>query len=189
MRGAILRLYLDPAVTPSAALRAEMRAALPEGAAPRVERAGAAEWLPVTWELAMLRAVHAAGGDRAVRELSASLARSARATPVFRTLYAAMLGVVGRSREAMVRVAIAAWDLGMRNAGRRGAIEGDGRVFRVVHEDLPAAWDRLLVLRVCGSAEVMLEWNGVAPRADAEWSDGATRAVYVLTWPEAGATR
>jgi hypothetical protein len=183
IRGAVLRLYLDPAVTPSASLRAALRAALPEGAAARVERAGAAEWLPVEWEVAILRAIHAEGGDGAVLRTAAALARAARSTPVFRTLYAATLGVLGRSREAMVRVAVASWELGMRNAGRRGPIESDGRAFRITHEELPASWDRLLVLRVCGSAEVMLEWKGVAPRAEAEWTEGATRVVYVLTWP------
>jgi hypothetical protein len=183
IRGAILRQYLDPEVTPARELREAMRAALPEGAPARVAHAGTAEWLPVEWEVAMLRAVHGAGGDAAVREVAASLARATRRNPVFRTLYAASLGVLGRSREALVRVAVGSWELGMRNAGRRGAIEGGGRVFRVAHEDLPAGWDRLLVLRVCGSAEVMLERDGVAPRGEAEWSAGATRVVYAFTWP------
>jgi hypothetical protein len=179
----VLRLYLDPAVPMAASLRASMRAALPEGADRRIEQAGAAEWLPVAWELAMLRAIHAAGGDAAVREVSAALARTTRGTALFRTLYGATLGLFGRSREALVRVAVGSWDLAMRNAGRRGTIEGDGRVFRIAQEDLPAIWDRLLVLRVCGSAEVMLEWNGVAPRAEAEWTPGSARVVYVFTWP------
>ncbi len=183
VRGAILRQYFDPAVARSPELRAALRAALPAGAATAIERAGAAEWLPVAWEVAMLGAVHARGGDGAVRGIAADLARATPSTPVFRTLYDATLGMLGSHREILVRIAVTSWDLGMRNAGRRGGIVGQGAVFRVAHEDLPPRWDRLMVLRVCGSIEVLLESGGVAPRAEAEWAEGSPRAVYVLTWP------
>lgn len=38
-------------------------------------------------------------------------------------------------------------------------------------------------LRVSGAMEVLLEAGGVAPRAEADWVEGAPRVEDVLTWP------
>jgi hypothetical protein len=183
IRAALLRLYFAPAVRCDAETRAGMRAALPPEALQRIERAGASEWLPAAWEIAMLRSVHARGGDAAVRAIGGEVGRVARDVPVFRPLFAAVLAMLGERREMLVRFLYASLDLSMRNAGRRGAVVGDGKVVRLAHEDLPAAsWDRTLNLRNCGAIE-SLELRGPSPRVDVEWTEGATRAIYVLTWP------
>jgi hypothetical protein len=182
LRAALLRLYLAPAVGGSPEVRAAMRAALPEGALQRIERAGPSEWLPAAWEIAMLRAVHARGGDAAVRAVGGEVGRLARAVPVFRPLLAVVLAMLGGHREMLVRFIYASMDLSMRNAGRRGAVVGDGKVVRLAIEDLPASWDRTLHLRNCGAIE-SIELERASPRVDVEWAEGSQRAVYVLTWP------
>jgi hypothetical protein len=182
IRAALLRLYLDPKVRCEAETRAAMRAALPDGALQRIERAGASVWLPVAWEIAMLRAVHARGGDAAVRAIGGEVGRLARDVPVFRSLLTAVLAMLAGHREILVRFLYASLDLAMRNAGRCGAITGEGKVIRFSQEDLPASWDRTLNLRNCG-AIASLELGGGTPRVEAEWEDGASRVVYVLTWP------
>jgi hypothetical protein len=183
LRAALLRLYLDPSVPCDPETRAAMRAALTPEALVRIERAGGSEWLPAAWEIAMLRAVHARGGDAAVRAMGAAVGRAARDIPVFRTLIAAALAMLRGRREILVRFLYASLDFSMRNAGRRGAIVGAGKVIRFSHEDLPAAsWDRTLNLRNCGAIE-SLELGGAAPRVEAEWTEGTSRVVYVLTWP------
>lgn len=183
IRAAILRLYLDPRTRLDAATRALLRGALPAEALQRMDRAGPSEWLPAAWEIAMLRAVHARGGDAAVRAVAGEVGRVARDVPVFRPLLSATLGMLGRHREALVRFLFASLDLSMRNAGRRGAVVGEGRVVRLWHEDIPAdAWDRTLNVRNCGAIE-SLDVKGVAPRVDVDWTEGSARAVYTLTWP------
>lgn len=183
LRAAVLRLYLDPRTPLDAATRALLRGALPAETLRRIESASPSEWLPAAWEIAMLRAVHARGGDAAVRALAGEVGRVARDVPVFRPLLSATLAMLARHREALVRFVFASFDLAMRNAGRRGAVVGDGRVVRLWHEDIPAAaWDRTLNLRICGSIEA-LELKGVAPRVEVDWTEGSPRAVYTLTWP------
>jgi hypothetical protein len=183
IRAALLRLYLDPRVSCPPDLRAAMRAALPAEVVPRIERARFSEWLPAAWEIAMLRAVHAKGGDPAVRAVAVAVGRAARDVPIIRPLIAATFGMLGRRREALVRFLVASMDLSMRNAGRGGPVTGSGRVFQHTHEDIPAAWwDRTLNIRNCGAIE-SLDLSGPAPRVGVEWSEGSTRAVYTLTWP------
>ena len=162
---------------------AAMRAAVSPDTLRRIERARATEWLPLAWEIALLRAVHARGGDEAVRAVAVAVGRAARRLPVFQPLFDAMIGMLGRHREILVRFLVASLDLSMRNAGRRGAITGEGRVIRIVLEEIPAAsWDRVVNLRNCGAIE-SLDVNGISPRAEAEWVEGSTRVVYTLTWP------
>ncbi len=183
LRAALLRLYLSPAIRCDAGTRAAMRAALPEEALRRIALAAASEWLPLSWEIAMLRAVHARGGDAAVRAVTGEVGRVARDIPVFRPLLTATLGMLARHREVLVRFLLASIELSTRHAGRRGAVVGEGRVVRFSLEDIPAAaWDRTVNLRNCGAIEG-LELKGTAPRADVEWAEGSTRAVYTLTWP------
>ena len=183
IRAALLRLYLDPAVRCDADDRAAMRAALPPEALRRSELAGAVEWLPLAWEIAMLRAVHARGGDAAVRALGGEVGRAGLNVPIFRSLLQALLGMLGRHRELLVRFLVASFDLSMRNAGRHCAVVGAGRVIQLAIEDVPAgSWDRTVGLRTCGVIE-SLDLGGTAPRVAFEWNEGSARAVYTLTWP------
>jgi hypothetical protein len=183
IRAALLRLYLDPAVRCDPDHRAAMRAAISPDALRRIELAGAVEWLPLAWEVAMLRAVHGRGGDEAVRALARELGRAGLNVPIFRSLLQAVLGMLGRHRELLVRFLFASFDLSMRNAGRHCPVVGAGRVIQLAIEDIPAgSWDRTVGLRARGVIE-SLDLSGTAPRVAFEWNEGSARAVYTLTWP------
>ncbi len=185
IRAALLRLYLDPAVRCDADDRAAMRAALPPEALRRIELAGAVEWLPLAWEIAMLRAVHARGGDAAVRALGGEVGRAGLNVPIFRSLLQALLGMLGRHRELLVRFLVASLDLSMRNAGRHWRCRRRGpRDPARASRTMPAGvvGPDASGLRTCGVIE-SLELSGTAPRVAFEWNEGSARAVYTLTWP------
>jgi hypothetical protein len=188
LRASLLRLYLERLPSLDAEATAAARAALGAETIRRVERAAGHVWLPMAWELAILRAVHAARGDGAVRALGREVGRAALSNPILRPLVSAVLGMLGRRPEALVQLALAGWGVAVRDAGGAAIVARRGGELKIAYEGIPeVARHRAHLLRMCGSVEALLRSGGVDARVEiGEWTEGAARAVYVVSWTRRG---
>jgi len=182
IRASLLKLYLARLDVRGKEEAAAARAALGADAVRRIERTRGNEWLPMAWEVSMLRAVHGMRGDEGVRELGRELGRAAIEDALLGPLVKAMLGMLGRRPDVLLQLSLAGWGTATRNAGRGSIIERTDGLARLAIDALPAALrERALLLRICGSVEALLEMGGVAARAEPGGED-RDRLYLAVSW-------
>ncbi len=183
VRASLLKLYLQrlPALGDDDC--AAVRADLGPDTLGRIERAGARDWLPLAFEVAIVRAVHRRRGDEGARELGRDVARASFDHAVFRPLISAMLGMLGRRPDVLLQLAMAGWSVAVRNGGRWAITSrADGEV-RLAHHDVPEVWRvRGASLRVCGAAEALLAHGGLKAHVTVESAPDAPTARYTVSW-------
>lgn len=187
LRASLLRLYLRRIAVRSQEDAAAVRAAVGSENVARIERAIGHEWLPMSLEVAILRAIHARHGDEGVHALGRDVGHAAIGDGILGPLVRATVTMLGRRPDVLVHIAIRGWSLATRNAGRvRVSTRTDGEV-RIAMEDLPPVMrERIVLLRLAGSTEALLEYGVPAAGSELEWAAGAARADLRLWWSRAG---
>jgi hypothetical protein len=187
LRASLLRLYLSCIAVRSRDDSAAVRAALGPESVARIERAPGHDWLPMTLEVAILRAIHARHGDEGVRALGREVGHAAIGDGLLGRLLRATVTMLGRRPDVLVHIAIAGWSLATRNACRAAvASRTDGEV-RIALEDLPGVMrERIVLLRLGGSTAALLEYGVASAGSELEWAPGSARAELRLWWSRAG---
>lgn len=181
VRAGLLRICLGRAEAVLGADAAAVRGALGAEAVRRIERARDGDWLPLRWEATMDACVLERRGPEAVRRLGLEIGRAALEDTILRPLAAALLGMLGRRPDTLLRISLAGWPRATRNAGEGFVLESGGGWARIglhgVPEDVrtPA-----LLLRVCGSMEAAFGFGHVAARAVVEGATGSE--TILVSW-------
>jgi hypothetical protein len=184
IRASLLKLYLE-VVSAAAAEHAEaVHRALGPDAIARIVRARSADWLPMAWEVAILRAVHERSGDAGVRVLARALGRRAVEHPIFRTLFEVARVLLGVKPEAMLDVGNRGWTRATRDAGTSTLVRRGPGMGVVRFEGLPEPLrHRALFVKAGASGEVVLELvRDVAARSEVEYVDGSACAELRFSW-------
>jgi hypothetical protein len=183
LRASLLRLFLrhlDAARPEDAAL---VREALGPEAVARIERTPGHEWLPISWEVAILRTLRDRHGDEAPRAVGRAVGRGAVDDAILRPLIRATLTMLGRRPDVLLQIALAGWRVATRNACRVAISSRSDGEARVSLRDLPPVMrDRAILLRMAGSLEALLDYGGVAAAIDVEWEPGAAKAFHRVRW-------
>jgi hypothetical protein len=163
---------------------AAARAALGHEALASIDRASGLDWLPLSLDVTLARAVHARRGDEGVRQLGREVGHGAADHPLLKPLVTATLGMMGRHPEALAAAGIKGWGLATRRAGRLvvGACTGREVCFEI--SALPEVMrERALLFRMGGAAESLFDLAGIPTALAVEWEPGASRATLRLSWP------
>jgi hypothetical protein len=187
LRASLLRLYLRhlDAAHPDDAGAA--REALGAEAVARIERAPGHEWLPISYEVAILRAIHARHGDEGARAVGRAVGRAAVDDAILRPLVRATLTMLGRRPDVLLHIALVGWRIATRNACRLAVASRADREVRLSVLDIPPVMrDRAMFLRMAGSLDALLEYGGVAAASEVEWEPGSMRAAVRVRWSRGG---
>lgn len=187
VRTSLLRLYLRhlDAARPDDASGA--RGALGPEAVARIERTPGHEWLPMAYEVVILRAIHARRGDEGVRAVGRAVGRAAVDDAILRPLVRATLTMLGRRPDVLLHIALVGWRIATRNACRIAvASRADGEVTLRFLGMPPVMRDQAMLLRMDGSLEALLEYGGVAASCETAWEPGAADATVKVRWSRGG---
>lgn len=183
IRASLLKLYLVRLPLRGVEDASAVREALGPEAIRRIEWAAGHDWLPLAFELTMLRVVRARRGDEGVRALGRDMGRAAVDDAFLRPLVAAMLVMLGRRPDVLLQLSQAGWRLATRNAGSFSVVSRrDGEVRMRFDAPPELLQDSVLLLRGAGSLEALFAYGGVEARAEVEWTPGASAAVVVVSW-------
>jgi hypothetical protein len=95
--------------------------------------------------------------------------------------------MLGRRPEALAQLAMAGWSVAVRDAGGVAIVGRRAGVLRVADVGIPEpVRHRAHLLRMCGSVEALLRSGGVDAHVKLQWTEGAARAVYVVSWTRRG---
>lgn len=181
VRASLLRLCLGQAEALLGADADAIREALGPEAIRRIGRARGGDWLPIRWEAAIDACVLGRMGPEAVRRLGRSVGRAAIEDTGLRPLVAALLGMLGRRPDTLLRLTLAGWTRATRNAGEGTLVETGGGRARIGLGGVPEeARAPALLLRICGSVEAVFGYGRVAARAVVEGAPG--RETILVTW-------
>jgi hypothetical protein len=187
LRASLLKLYLRhlDAVRPDDAHA--VREALGPAAVARIERAPGHEWLPISWEVAIVRTLQDRHGDDGPRAVGRAVGRAAVDDAILRPLVRATLTMLGRRPDVLLQIALAGWRVATRNTCRLSiASRADGEARVSIAEMPPVMRDRALLLRMAGSLEALLGYGGVAATIDVEWEPGTANAFHRVRWSRGG---
>jgi hypothetical protein len=183
VRTSLLRLYLRHLDGARPGDASAAREALGPEAVARIERTPGHEWLPMAYELAILRAIHARHGEEGVRALGRAVGRAAVDDALLRPLVRATLTMLGRRPDVLVHIALVGWRIATRNACRiTVAARADGEVTLRFLGMPPVMRDRAMLLRMDGSLEALLDYGGVAARSETTWEPGSADATVKVRW-------
>jgi len=183
LRASLLRLYLERVRVLGEEDLAAALDELGDEAAQRIRGTAGHDWLPVAFEIAILRSVQRRRGEEGVRELGRDVGRAAMGNAIMRPLVSATFGMLGRHPEALVQLAVAGMSVATRNAGRVRIVSRKNAEVRLLYGPIPEVCrDRALLLRYSGSIEAVLEQGRVRARAELEWNPGEPSALFVVSW-------
>ncbi|HEY6006362.1 MAG TPA: hypothetical protein VIV57_26015 [Anaeromyxobacter sp.] len=183
VRASLLRLYLRHIDAARPGDATPVREALGAEAVARIERASGHEWLPIAYEVAILRALRARHGDEAPRAVGRAVGRAAVDDAILRPLVRATLIMLGRRPDVLVHIALAGWRIATRNACRLAvSSRADGEVRLSMVDIPPVMRDRAMLLRMDGSLEALLGYGGVAAEVETDWEAGAAHATVRVRW-------
>jgi hypothetical protein len=187
LRASLLRLFLRHLDAARPGDASAVREALGAEAVARIERATGHEWLPIAWEVAIVRVLQARHGDEAPRAVGRAVGRAAVDDAILRPLVRATLTMLGRRPDVLLHIALVGWRIATRNACRMAiASRADGEARVSIRDIPPVMRDRAILLRMAGSLEALLEYGGVAAAIDVEWEPGAASAFHRVRWSRGG---
>ena len=188
IRASLARMVLRRAAEVWPDDAAAIRAALGPDALDRLERTPGHEWVPLAFEVAIVRAVHARHGDEGARRLGVEIGRAGLEHPLLRPLVVATLGMLGRRPPVLLEIASAAWMVATREAGRPGRARprAGGATLDLSQLTEVVIRERAYLLRMAGALQALFELARLSTTCDVEWEEGAPRAVLQLSWVRAG---
>ena len=177
VRASLVKMVLRRATEVWPGDAAAIHAALGPDALARLDATPGYEWVPLTFEVAIVHAVHALHGDEGARRLGREIGLAGPQHPLLRPLVMATLGMLGRRPSALLEVAVSAWRVATRDAG--------GAALELL--DLPEVLrERPFLLRIGGATEALFELAGLRTAVEVEWEEGASSAVLRLSWSSGG---
>ena len=183
VRASFLKLYLRELPRIAKDDEDSVREALGPEAITRIARTLAYEWLPITYEAAIVRAVHERRGDAGVHALGRGMGCAATRHAFLRTLIEAMIVMRGRRPETLFQIAMASWPRLIRNGGRnRYALLGPHEAIIWIEQFPDPMRYRPLFVRAAASVEVLLELARVRATSAVELDREACRAELRFRW-------
>lgn len=188
-RATLMRLLVRRATDLWPADEGALRAAVGEEGLARLARTPAYEWVPMAWEVAIVRSVHARYGDAGALRLGRELARAGADHALVRPIVSATVGMLGRRKPRAIADIIArVWSIATRDAGRLVVSAPPGEV-HLEHERLPPLLrERAFLLRIGAMAEGILGHVGLETSLALEWEPGSPSARMRVAWRRPGAT-
>jgi hypothetical protein len=187
IRASFLKLYLRELPRIADDDEEAVREALGSEAIARIARTPAYDWLPITYEVAIVRAVHERRGDAGVHALGRGMGNAATRHAFLRTLIEAMVVMRGRRPETLFQIAMASWPRLIRNGGRnRYALLGPHEAIIWIEEFPEPMRYRPLFVRAAASVEVLLELARIRVTSAVEYHPEARRAELRFSWTPFG---
>jgi hypothetical protein len=183
VRASFLKLFLRELPRIAKDDEDAVREALGPEAIALIARTPAYDWLPITYEVAIVRAVHERRGDAGVHALGRGMGSATTRHAFLRTLVEAMIVMRGRRPETLLQIAMASWPRLIRNGGRnRYALVGSREAIILI-EELPEPMRyRPLYVRAAATVEALLELAPVRATSTAELDREACRAELRFRW-------
>jgi hypothetical protein len=183
VRASFLKLYLRELPRIAKGDEDAVREALGPEAIARIAGTPGYDWLPLTYEVAIVRAVHERHGDAGVHALGRGMGSAATRHAFLRTLIEAMVVMRGRRPETLLQIAMASWPRLIRDAGRnRYTLLGSHEATIWIEEFPEPMRYRPLYVRAAGSVEALLELARIRATSTVEYDPEACRAELRFRW-------